>query len=167
MSTTEVLSYNQHKGLFADIFLLPQGSKSISTYKKVLAVTTDESSLQSSKDFVKHLHDVIKELPFKKEEFNKEIFDEKLLKTKSNLLEINKVFGIIETLFDLHSSATIDDPIMLEVLGNLEKAKNYLLYIADYINLATEVSEADALSKEKGHIYDLDQFIELLTTNAA
>jgi hypothetical protein len=81
-------------------------------------------------------------------------------KVKQNQFTVNELFDTIDNMFDIHNNATIDDPTMMDFLTNMGKAKDYLLYISDYITLVFDAQSAKA--SEGKHVFTLDGFLEFL-----
>jgi len=150
-------------GSLANYFLFPQSNKAVSTYKKVIALTTDKKSLKESEKLLKFLDEtIIKNLPTKKSDLDVDLIYGQLENTKDNQLKINKMFDTIDNLFDNQEEVTIDDDIMLLFLANMKKVQEKIAYIYDYLNLVLEVNEANNQSLKNGKTYAFEELYELL-----
>lgn len=162
MSPAAVISGYQQIGSIADHFLFPTDKKA-STYIKVISVTTDKKSLKASKEIITFLNKkVIPNLPLKKSQLDVVFLTKQLDNIKENQLKINKMFDTISNLFDEGDEVNIDDDKMSQFLINMEKAKNILSYINDYITLAIKVHNADLSIQKSQKKYSADELIAFL-----
>jgi hypothetical protein len=144
------------------MFNLPYGQKNVSTMKEVICITTDKASVESSKKLIKFLATIKADLPIEKGEINPINIEHNLSMINGNLTQINSFFQTIKDLFDGGSEINIDDPNMLSVLSNLEKAQSTMEYISDYLTLLLTVQK---YKNEEVKEYNLDNLLQFL--NAA
>jgi hypothetical protein len=161
MTNTEVFSSYNPMGSIADYLLaFPTNIKAVSTYKRIIEITTDQNSLDVSKKILEELQNDIKKLPKEKKDVKIDVLKEALETTKQNQLAVNKLFDTIDYLFEKEekNQVTIDDEIMLHFLGNMKKAQSYLIYIFDYISLILKVNTP--VEKSTYSCYDLSQMLK-------
>jgi|SRR5690606_4657911 len=120
----------------------------LTTVKKVFEVSVDKDSYESSKEFVKILKSVAKDLPCDKVN---------LKNLEKSLDGVNSDIQVLDGFIETMAKYEINDANAKKFYLNLKTSLEILYYISDYLNLALEITKDKkelALSKK---IYTLEE----------
>lgn len=162
MTTMTLNNTYQGIGTILNQFNFP-AKKSVTTFKKVISLVTDQKSVESSAELIDFVTTLKDSLPLTAEQFLLEDVESWLTKTNEMLMSINKLFDTIDNLFDGEDDIEIDDDKMLLLLANMKKAKEVLddmsLYLSTIIDTQLAIkSHADKEAK----IMTCDELLILL-----
>lgn len=142
MSTATLTKTNKAYGAVSTLmggFSL-SGDPTITNLKQVIKITTDKKSANDSGKLLTALTELRKSLPVNEVKDLKELERQQKLMT-DNVVGINQVFEVINTLFENEKEVKIDDPNMQQLISNLHEAREIMLFVADYLKLVLDVDK--------------------------
>lgn len=168
MSTTiitdSIISNNEFIGNLNNLWFLSPNK--ISTLKQIIEFTTDEESSLESKEFLDFCI-LLKNDLASTHESNIEEYSAKLALTKKIIGTVDSFLDLIKNVFEKDYSVPtefiIDDPYMPVLMDNLNKGKDILHYISDYLSLSIDVQTAkDQFKNGEFEEYSISELIYLI-----